>query len=208
MEHEAYRHVPYDIEVEQALLGAILVDNQALERVASQLKSEHFYDPLHARIFETMSIAVERGSFVLTPLTLHAAMKADPGLIEVGGTAYLAGLAQAAPSMPNVRDFARILHDLAVRRSLIRIGEDIVNTAMKRPPKRALRRRFKKPKKRSMPSARPANMAKGRWSFTRRCAGPLNRRKKRRPAAGAFPASRPASPKSTWCWAACSRPTF
>jgi replicative DNA helicase len=133
MEHEAYRHVPYDIEVEQALLGAILVDNQALERVASLLKPEHFYDPLHARIFETMSIAVERGSFVLTPLTLHAAMKADPGLIEVGGTAYLAGLAQAAPSMPNVRDFARILHDLAVRRSLIRIGEDIVNTAYEAP---------------------------------------------------------------------------
>ena len=133
MEHEAYRHVPYDVEVEQALLGAILVDNQALERVASQLKSEHFYDPLHARIFETMSVAVERGSFVLTPLTLHAAMKADPGLIEVGGTAYLAGLAQAAPSMPNVRDYARILHDLAVRRSLIRIGEDIVNTAYEAP---------------------------------------------------------------------------
>ncbi|MEP6829009.1 MAG: replicative DNA helicase [Rhizomicrobium sp.] len=133
MEHEAYRHVPYDVEVEQALLGAILVDNQALERVASLLKPEHFYDPLHARIFETMSIAVERGSFVLTPLTLHAAMKADPGLIELGGTAYLAGLAQAAPSMPNVRDFARILHDLAVRRSLIRIGEDIVNTAYEAP---------------------------------------------------------------------------
>jgi len=133
MEHEAYRHVPYDVEVEQALLGAILVDNQALERVAALLKAEHFYDPLHARIFETMSIAVERGSFVLTPLTLHAAMKADPGLIEVGGITYLAGLAQAAPSMPNVRDFARILHDLAVRRSLIRIGEDIVNTAYEAP---------------------------------------------------------------------------
>jgi len=125
MEQEAYRHVPYDVEVEQALLGAILVDNQALERVQALIRPEHFYDPLHARIFETMSQAMERGSFALTPLTLHAAMKADPGLIEVGGTAYLAGLAQAAPALPNVRDYARILHDLAVRRSLIRIGEDI-----------------------------------------------------------------------------------
>src|ERR1700761_546569 len=133
MEQEAYRHVPYDIEVEQALLGAILVDNQVLERISTLLKAEHFYDPLHARLFETMTQAVERGSFVLTPLTLHAAMKADPGLIEVGGTAYLAGLAQAAPAMPNVRDLARILHDLAVRRSLIRIGEDIVNTAYEAP---------------------------------------------------------------------------
>src|SRR6201992_3601621 len=133
MEQEAYRHVPYDIEVEQALLGAILVDNQALERVGALIKAEHFYDPLHQRIFETMSMAVERGSFVLTPLTLHAAMKADPGLIELGGTVYLAGLASAAPAMPNVRDYARILHDLAVRRSLIRIGEDIVNTAYEAP---------------------------------------------------------------------------
>jgi replicative DNA helicase len=133
MEQEAYRHVPYDIEVEQALLGAILVDNQALERVGSLIKAEHFYDPLHARIYDTMSAAVERGAFVLTPLTLHAAMKADPGLIEVGGTAYLAGLASAAPAMPNVRDYASILRDLAVRRSLIRIGEDIVNTAYEAP---------------------------------------------------------------------------
>jgi replicative DNA helicase len=139
MEQEAYRHVPYDIEIEQALLGAILVDNQAIERVSSQLKPEHFYDPLHQRLFEAMILNSERGSMVLTPLTLHAAMKADPGLIEVGGHAYLAGLAEAAPALPNVRDYARILHDLAIRRSLIRIGEDIVNTAYEapndRPPK-------------------------------------------------------------------------
>jgi len=133
MEQEAYRHVPYDVEIEQALLGAILVDNHALERVQSLIQAEHFYDPLHARIYETMSQAIERGSYALTPLTLHAAMKADPGLIEVGGTAYLAGLAQAAPALPNVRDYARILHDLAVRRSLIRIGEDIVNSAYEAP---------------------------------------------------------------------------
>ena len=133
MEQEAYRHVPYDIEVEQALLGAILVDNQALERVAGALKPEHFYDPLHQRLYEVMGQSFERGGLVITPLTLHAAMKADPGLQEVGGHAYLAGLAQAAPALPNVRDYARILHDLAVRRGLIGIGEDIVNTAYEAP---------------------------------------------------------------------------
>jgi replicative DNA helicase len=133
MEQDAYRHVPYDIDIEQALLGSVLVDNQVLERVGNLIKPDHFYDPLHARIFETMVQAFERGSFVLTPLTLHAAMKADPGLVEVGGVAYLAGLAGAAPALPNVRDYARILHDLAVRRSLIRIGEDIVNTAYEAP---------------------------------------------------------------------------
>jgi len=133
MEQEAYRHVPYDIEVEQALLGAILVDNRAIERVSSILKTEDFYDPLHQRLYEVMLTSTERGGMVLTPLTLHAAMKADPGLMEVGGHAYLAGLVQAAPAMPNVRDYANILHDLGVRRVLIGIGEDIVNTAYEAP---------------------------------------------------------------------------
>jgi replicative DNA helicase len=133
MEQEAYRHVPYDIDVEQALLGAILVDNQQIERVSSVLKAEHFYDPLHTRLYDAMLASFERGGGVITPLTLHAMMKADPGLIEVGGHAYLSGLAQAAPALANVRDYARILHDLAVRRSLIHLGEDIVNTAYEAP---------------------------------------------------------------------------
>jgi replicative DNA helicase len=133
MEQEIYRHVPYDIEVEQALLGSILVDNRALEPVSTILRGDQFYDPLHQRLYETMLQSHERGGMVLTPLTLHATMKADPGLVEVGGHAYLVGLAQAAPALPNVRDYARILSDLAVRRSLIQLGEDIVNTAYEAP---------------------------------------------------------------------------
>jgi replicative DNA helicase len=136
MEQELYRHVPYDIEIEQALLGAILIDNVTLERVSSVLKSEHFYDPLHQRIYEVMHGQFDKGGMIITPLTLNAAMKADPGLVEVGGHAYLSGLAAAAPAMPNVRDYARILHDLAVRRGLIHIGEDIVNGAYEAPHER------------------------------------------------------------------------
>jgi replicative DNA helicase len=133
MEQEVYRHVPYDIEVEQALLGAFLVDNHAMERASSVLNAEHFYDPLHQRLYEVMLGMADRGGMALTPLTLNAAMKNDPGLIEVGGLAYIAGLAQAAPALPNVRDYAKILHDLAVRRGLIRIGEDVVNNAYEAP---------------------------------------------------------------------------
>ncbi len=133
MEQEAYRHVPYDIDVEQALLGAILVDNRAIERVSALLRAEYFYDPLHQRLYEVMLASFERGGMIITPLTLHAAMKADPGLVEVGGLGYLANLAQAAPALPNVRDYARILHDLALRRALIQIGEDVVNTAYEAP---------------------------------------------------------------------------
>jgi len=133
MEQEAYRHVPYDIDVEQALLGAILADNRAMERASALIKPEHFYDPLHGRIFETMSHMIERSGVVVTPLTLHATMKADPGVIETGGQAYFDALRAAAPAIPNIKDYSNILADLATRRSLIRIGEDIVNTAYDAP---------------------------------------------------------------------------
>ena len=133
MEQEAYRHVPYDIEVEQALLGAILVKERVPDELSSQLRPEHFFDPLHARLYEVMLTHFEARGIAITPLTLHAAMKADPGLQEVGGPAYLAGLAGAAPAIPNLRDLVRILQDLAARRALIRIGEDIVNTAYEAP---------------------------------------------------------------------------
>src|SRR3569833_1318485 len=133
LELEAYRHVPYDIDVEQALLGAILADNRAMERASALIKPEHFYDPLHGRIFDTMSQMIERGGVVVTPLTLHATMKADPGVIETGGQAYFDALRNTTPAIPSIKDFAKILTDLAIRRSLIRIGEDIVNTAYDAP---------------------------------------------------------------------------
>src|SRR5882757_9388189 len=132
MEQEATRQLPYDVDVEQALLGAILVDNYSLERVSSSLKPEHFYDPLHQRLFDAIERMWAKGHAV-TPLTLKAMMEQDAGLAEVGGQAYLTSLARAAPALPNVRDYARILADLAMRRELIRIGEDIVNTAYEAP---------------------------------------------------------------------------
>ena len=132
---EAYRHVPYDIDVEQALLGAILADNSGVERVSAFIQPEHFYDPLHGRIVGTISQMIERGAEV-TPLTLHATMKSDPGVIETGGQAYFNALRGAAPALPNVKDFADILVHLAIRRGLIRIGEDIVNAAYDAPNER------------------------------------------------------------------------
>ncbi|HEU4548198.1 MAG TPA: replicative DNA helicase [Rhizomicrobium sp.] len=147
MEQEAYRHVPYDIDVEQALLGAILADNREMERASALLKPEHFYDPLHQRIFSTMSQMIERGGVVVTPLTLHATMKADPGVIETGGQAYFDALQAAAPAIPNVKDYAAILSDHAIRRSLIRIGEDIVNTAYEAPTEKTARNQIEEAEK-------------------------------------------------------------
>jgi replicative DNA helicase len=132
MEQDAPRQVPYDVDIEQALLGAILVDNYSLERVSNTLKAEHFYDPLHQRLYDAIERMWAKGH-VVTPLTLKSLMEQDAGLVEVGGQAYLVSLARAAPALPNVKDYARILADLAMRRELIRIGEDIVNSAFESP---------------------------------------------------------------------------
>ena len=98
MEMEAPRQLPYDVDIEQALLGAILVDNYSLERVTSTLKPEHFYDPLHQRLFDAIERMWAKGHSV-TPLTLKAMLEQDAGLAEVGGQAYLVNLARAAPGV-------------------------------------------------------------------------------------------------------------
>lgn len=125
---ESYRHVPYDIDVEQALLGSILRDNTIYYRLEGMLEEADFYDPLHGRIFDVIGERMRR-RMVVTPLTLHATMKSDPGVIETGGQAYFDALAASAPAAVNPKDYGRILHDLASRRALIRIGEDLVNAA-------------------------------------------------------------------------------
>jgi replicative DNA helicase len=125
-----FRQVPYDIDVEQALLGAMLVDNGVLERIEGLVKAEQFYDPLHRRIFETVGKLIGRGAAV-TPITLNTAMRSDPGLAELpnGGLPYLVSLAEASPVLPNVRDYAQIVADLSGRRLLIQIADDIANRA-------------------------------------------------------------------------------
>ena len=125
---EQPRHVPYDIEIEQALLGAILANGHVLEKLIGFLKPGEFYEALHSRIFDAMTAIWERGMTV-TPLTLYASLKGDPGLTEVGGMDYLAGLTASAPAIPNIKDLARILHDLATRRGLIDVGEGLANAA-------------------------------------------------------------------------------
>ena len=133
MNQEITRQLPYDIDIEQALLGAILVDNYHLDRISSSLKPEHFYDPLHQRLYEAIERMWAKAQAV-TPLTLKTVMDGDDGFAQVGGQAYLSSLARAAPALPNVKDYIRILCELALRRTLIRVGEDLVNTAYDPPP--------------------------------------------------------------------------
>jgi len=122
--------MPHSIEAEQQLLGAILTNNDIYDRVASIIGPLHFYDPVHARIFETAAARIARNNLA-SPVTLKAFFEDDEGLKELGGAAYLARLAGSAVSSFAVRDYAQMIYDLAIRRDLIGLGRDISAKAAK-----------------------------------------------------------------------------
>ncbi|WP_299591754.1 replicative DNA helicase [uncultured Tateyamaria sp.] len=122
--------MPHSIEAEQQLLGAILTNNDIYDRVAAIINPSHFYDPVHARIFEISAARIAKNNLA-SPVTLKAFMEEDEGLKELGGPAYLARLAGAAISAFAVRDYAQMIYDLAVRRDLIQLGRDISAKAAK-----------------------------------------------------------------------------
>jgi replicative DNA helicase len=128
-----FRAAPHNLEAEQALLGAILVNNEAHDRVSSFLEPEHFYDPLHQQIYETAAKLIATGKQA-TPITLKTFFEnAEPIDASLTVPQYLGRLAANAATIINARDYGRTTYDLATRRQLILIGEDMVNTAYDSP---------------------------------------------------------------------------
>ena len=122
--------MPANIEAEQQLLGAILTNNDVYDRIANLVKPEHFFDPVHQRIFERMAARIQKNALA-SPVTLKPFFDDDAGLKELGGPSYLARLAGAAISAYAARDYAQMIYDLAVRRELIGLGRDIAAKAQK-----------------------------------------------------------------------------
>ncbi len=120
--------MPHSIEAEQQLLGAILTNNDVYDRVASIIGPQHFYDPVHARIYEVAAARIAKNALA-SPVTLKAFLEEDEGLRELGGPAYLVRLAGAAISAFAVRDYAQMIYDFAIRRELMRLGQDISTRA-------------------------------------------------------------------------------
>ena len=129
----AYRSAPHNIEAEQSLLGAILVNNDAFYRVSDFLEPKHFFEPIHQTIYETTSSLIRMGK-IATPVTLKTFVPAET---EIGGGMtvgqYLARLAAEATTIINAQDYGRTIYELALRRDLIGIGEDMVNVAYDAP---------------------------------------------------------------------------
>ena len=127
-----YRQAPHNIEAEQALLGAVLVNNEAFYRVSDFLEPKHFYEPIHQKIFEVTSGLIRAGK-IATPVTLKTFLPPEADIAGLTPPQYLARLAAEATTVINAEDYGRTIYDLAIRRDLIRIGEDLVNVAYDAP---------------------------------------------------------------------------
>ena len=124
-----FRQPPHNLEAEQALLGAILVNNEALDRVSGFLSPPHFFEPLHGRIYETLATLIHAGK-TATPITVKTFFEnAEPIDSRTTVPQYLGKLAANATTIINAAEYGRTIYDLATRRALIVIGEDMVNTA-------------------------------------------------------------------------------
>jgi len=119
---------PSNIEAEQALLGALLYDNAAFERLGDNLQGRHFFEPFHQRLFTAIEAQIRKGQLA-EPILLAEQFSRDPAFEELGGVRYLAVLVDRAPPAANAPDYARAVYDLALRRDLIRIGGEIATVA-------------------------------------------------------------------------------
>src|SRR5258708_8749547 len=122
------REPPHNFEAEQALLGAILVNNAAYQRVAEFLRPEHFADPLHGKLYDSLSKLIERGQ-VVSAVTLKTYVEQDEDMKAAGGAGYLRRPAAASVHVIHAGDFGRDVHELYLRRQLIDVGETMVNDA-------------------------------------------------------------------------------
>ena len=121
--------LPHNIEAEAALLGALMIDNRLVEDVQLKLRSDHFFEPLHGRIYDSILRMTDK-NMVANPVTLRPMFEADESMKEVGGPAYLAQLTGSGAAIIGARDFAQQIYDLALLRSLVAVGRDMVEGAL------------------------------------------------------------------------------
>ena len=127
-----YRSAPHNIEAEQALLGAILVNNEAFYRVSDFLEPVHFFEPIHQQVYQLARDLIRAGKLA-TPVTLKTFLDAGADIGGLTVSQYLARLAAEATTIINAEDYGRTVYDLSVRRALIQVGEDMVNVAYDAP---------------------------------------------------------------------------
>jgi replicative DNA helicase len=121
--------LPQNVEAEAALLGALMIDNRLAEDIQLKLRAEHFFEPLHARIYEQILRLIDR-NMIASPVTLRPLFEADEEMKELGGPAYLAQLTGSGAAIIGARDFAEQIYELALLRALIGVGREMVEQAL------------------------------------------------------------------------------
>jgi len=118
------KQMPCNIEAEQAVIGSILVSNELFDEVTILIDSQKFYDPIHVKIYETIEKLIHKG-LLANPITLKNYFENDEGLKELGGQEYLIKITKFATSGKQVIDYANIIHEMHIRRELIKISENL-----------------------------------------------------------------------------------
>ena len=123
---------PSNLEAEQALLGSILVNNDIIDEVSNVISPSIFYDPAHIKIYEVIENLNNRG-MIANPITLKNYFEKDNMLKEVGGTEYLVKLTRFSGSAKQAVDYAKIIHEMYLRRELVlisnKLSSDTINAS-------------------------------------------------------------------------------
>jgi replicative DNA helicase len=125
----AARMPPHSVEAEQSVLGGLLLDNTAFERIGDTLMESDFYRSDHRRIYRHIVKLIERGR-PADMITVDESIKGSEDANETGGLAYLGTLAQNTPSAHNIRRYAEIVRERAVMRKLVEVGTEIADSAL------------------------------------------------------------------------------
>jgi replicative DNA helicase len=121
--------LPHNVEAEAALLGALMIDNRLAEDIQLKLRPDHFFEPLHARVYEQILKLIDR-NMIASPVTLRPLFEADEEMKELGGPSYLAQLTGSGAAIIGARDFAGQIYELALLRALIGVGREMVENAL------------------------------------------------------------------------------
>ena len=121
--------MPQNIEAEQSLIGSILFDNKVMEDLPTNFASRHFFDPLHSSIFEACISLTDNGRLA-DPVTLKGYLKDDVSLRDIDIKQYLSDLREGTLSLSKAKFYADEIRNCYVRRSLIRIGDDLIDRSI------------------------------------------------------------------------------
>ena len=118
------RKLPSNLEAEQALIGSVLVNNDIIDEISNIINSTKFFDPVHKKIYEIIETLNNKG-MIANPITLKNHFQNEGGLSDVGGIEYLVKLTRFSSSNRQAIDYAKLIHEMYVKRELIFISENI-----------------------------------------------------------------------------------